>query len=59
MKDAYSESLLNKGKDMSYVNSVFEGVSTTSFFVSMLLVIITSIIGLKIGKIIYTKHFAK
>ncbi|MGY3703155.1 ABC transporter permease [Vagococcus martis] len=59
MKDAYSESLLNKGKDMSYVNSVFEGVSTASFFVSMLLVIITSIIGLKIGKIIYTKHFAK
>ncbi|RHH71323.1 MULTISPECIES: MptD family putative ECF transporter S component [Vagococcus] len=59
MKDAYSESLLNKGKDMSYVNSVFEGVSTASFFISMLLVIITSIIGLKIGKIIYTKHFAK
>ncbi|MGX4685821.1 MptD family putative ECF transporter S component [Vagococcus sp. JNUCC 83] len=59
MKDAYTDSLLAKGKDMTYVNSVFEGVSTASFFVSMILVVITSVIGLKIGQVIYNKHFAK
>ncbi len=59
MRDAYIDSLLAKGKDMTYVNSVFEGVSTASFFVSMILVVITSFVGLKIGQIIYNKHFAK
>jgi len=59
MKDAYTESLLARGKDMTYVNSVFEGVSTASFFISMILVVITSLIGLKIGQIIYNKHFVK
>ena len=59
MKDAYITSLLNRGKDMTYVNSVFEPITTMSFFISMGLTIVLSIIGLIIGQKIYQKHFAK
>ena len=59
MKEAYVDSLLKRGKDMSYVNSVFEPITTASFFVSMGLTIVFSIIGLLIGQKIYNKHFAK
>ncbi len=59
MKEAYIDSLLSQGKDMTYINSVFEPISTASFFVSMGLTILFSIIGLMIGQKIYNKHFAK
>lgn len=59
MKEAYVTSLTNRGKDMSYINSVFEPITTASFFVSMGLTILCSIIGLMIGQKIYNKHFAK
>lgn len=59
MKEAYIESLLKRGKDMSYVNSVFEPITTGTFFISMGLTVIFSIIGLMIGQKIYNKHFAK
>ncbi|MBO0476090.1 MptD family putative ECF transporter S component [Vagococcus sp. DIV0080] len=59
MKEAYIDSLLSRGKDMTYINSVFEPISTVSFFVSMGLTILFSIIGLMIGQKIYNKHFAK
>ena len=59
MKEAYIDSLLSRGKDMTYINSVFEPISTASFFVSMGLTILFSIIGLMIGQKIYNKHFAK
>lgn len=59
MKEAYIDSLLSRGKDMTYINSVFEPISTASFFVSMGLTILFSIIGLMIGQKIYNKHFSK
>lgn len=59
MKDAYVSSLLERGKDMTYVQSVFEPVTSVSFIVSMLLVVVTSLIGLKIGYSIYNKHFLR
>lgn len=59
MKEAYTESLLKRGKDMSYINSVFEPITTGTFFISMGLTVVCSIIGLIIGKRIYNKHFAK
>ncbi len=59
MKDAYVSSLLKRGKDMTYVQSVFEPVTSVSFIVSMLLVVVTSLIGLKIGYSIYNKHFLR
>ncbi|MBP2966672.1 MptD family putative ECF transporter S component [Acinetobacter baumannii] len=59
MKDAYIEALLKRGKDMSYVNSVFDPITTGTFFISMGLTIVCSIIGLLIGQKIYNKHFSK
>ncbi len=59
MKEAYVKSLLNRGKDMSYVNSVFEPITSASFFVSMGITFLFSILGLAIGQKIYQKHFSK
>ncbi len=59
MKEAYIESLTNRGKDMTYINSVFEPVATWSFFMSMGVTILFSVIGLIIGQKIYNKHFSK
>ena len=59
MKQAYIDSLLKRGKDMSYINSVFEPITTGTFFISMGLTILFSIIGLLIGQKIYNKHFSK
>lgn len=59
MKEAYQTSLLERGKDMTYVNTVFEPVTNISFVISMGMVVVCSIIGLKIGYIIYDKHFSK
>ncbi|HCM90852.1 MULTISPECIES: MptD family putative ECF transporter S component [Vagococcus] len=59
MKEAYVESLLNRGKDMTYVDSVFASISTATFFVSMGFLIIGSLVGLMLGKKIYQKHFSK
>ena len=58
MKEAYITSLVSKGKDMDYVNSVFEPITSVSFIVSMGLTIIMSLIGLSIGQRIYNKHFS-
>jgi energy-coupling factor transport system substrate-specific component len=38
---------------------VFEPITTGTFFISMGLTVIFSIIGLMIGQKIYDKHFAK
>ncbi|MDT2814289.1 MptD family putative ECF transporter S component [Vagococcus carniphilus] len=59
MKEAYVASLLNRGKDMTYVNSVFAPITTTSFFISMGATLVLSILGLTIGQKIYQKHFSK
>lgn len=59
MKEAYVASLLKRGKDMSYVNSVFEPVTTATFFISMGATLVLSILGLIIGRRIYDKHFSK
>lgn len=59
MKEAYVASLLKSGKDMSYVNSVFEPVTTATFFISMGATLVLSILGLIIGRRIYDKHFSK
>ncbi|MEG0733274.1 MAG: MptD family putative ECF transporter S component [Vagococcus sp.] len=59
MKEAYVASLLKRGKDMSYVNSVFEPVTTVTFFISMGATLVLSILGLIIGRRIYDKHFSK
>lgn len=59
MKEAYVASLLKRGKDMTYVKSVFEPITSVSFFISMGATIILSILGLMIGQKIYDKHFSK
>ena len=59
MKEAYLDSLLQRGKDQTYVDSVFAPVTTATFFISMGLIVVCSIIGLVIGKRIYQKHFSK
>lgn len=59
MKEAYVESLLKRGKDMSYVNSVFEPITKGTFFISMGLTVIFSIIGLMIGQKYITSTLLK
>ncbi|MGY3765980.1 MptD family putative ECF transporter S component [Vagococcus vulneris] len=59
MKEAYVESLIKRGKDQTYIESVFASISTTTFFVSTVLTIICGIIGMLIAQKIYKKHFKK
>ncbi len=59
MKNAYVDSLVARGKDAIYIDKVFAPITTTTFYVCVLAVIICSILGIMIGQKIYEKHFDK
>ncbi|MBO0446888.1 MptD family putative ECF transporter S component [Enterococcus ureilyticus] len=59
MKNAYVDSLVARGKDTVYIDKVFAPITTTTFYVCVVSVILCSIVGLLIGQRIYEKHFDK
>ncbi|MBM7687690.1 ABC transporter permease [Enterococcus ureilyticus] len=59
MKNAYVDSLVARGKDTVYIDKVFAPITTTTFYVCVVSVILCSIVGLLIGQKIYEKHFDK
>lgn len=59
MKDAYVESLLAKGKDASYIDSVFAHINTTTLWICIAATLVLSIIGGLFGQKMMKKHFKK
>ncbi|MBP1046098.1 MptD family putative ECF transporter S component [Enterococcus sp. BWM-S5] len=59
MKNAYVDSLVARGKDAAYIESVFAPVTTFSFYLCIFSVIIGGIAGMMLGRTLYNKHFSK
>ena len=59
MKNAYVASLVARGKDAAYIESVFAPVTTVSFYLCIFSVIIGSVAGMYIGRKLFNKHFSK
>lgn len=59
MKDMYITSLLNRGKDLAYVERIFAPINTNTFIASMSATIICGILGALFGYKLYCKHFDK
>ncbi|EOH99204.1 hypothetical protein UAY_01981 [Enterococcus moraviensis ATCC BAA-383] len=59
MKNAYIDSLIARGKDSVYIDKVFAPITTTTFYVCVVAVIVCSIVGIMIGQKVYEKHFDK
>lgn len=59
MKDMYISSLLNRGKDVAYIERIFAPINTYTFVSSMSATIICGILGALIGYKLYDKHFKK
>lgn len=59
MKDAYISSLLARGKDAAYINTLFGPINSGSFIVSMLAILVCALIGGFFGQKMMKKHFEK
>lgn len=59
MKDAYVASLVSKGKDATYINSLFEHINSSTLIICILATIILAIIGGIFGQKMMKKHFKK
>lgn len=59
MKDAYVENLLARGKDAAYISQVFNFISTGSFFLCVISIIVCALIGGYFGMKMVKKHFIK
>lgn len=59
MKDAYISNLVARGKDATYINTLFGPINSGSFVVSMLAILICALIGGFFGQKMMKKHFEK
>lgn len=59
MKDAYIASLNARGKDAAYISTLFSAISSGSFFLCMVLILICALIGGIFGQKMMKKHFEK
>lgn len=59
MKDAYIASLNARSKDAAYINTLFSAISSGSFFLCMILILICALIGGIFGQKMMKKHFEK
>lgn len=59
MKDAYISNLVARGKDTTYINTLFGPINSGSFVVSMLAILICALIGGFFGQKMMKKHFEK
>ena len=58
MKRAYINELASRGKSQAYIDHVFSAITSTSFIVCIISILISSVIGMMIGLKIYRKYFA-
>ena len=59
MKDAYAASLQARGKDVAYIDGVFDNINTGTFFISMIAILVCAILGGWFGQCMMKKHFIK
>ena len=59
MKDAYAASLQARGKDVAYIDGVFDNINTGTFFISMIAILACAILGGWFGQRMMKKHFIK
>lgn len=59
MKDAYIASLVARGKDAAYINTIFGPINTGSFVLCVVLIAICAVIGGLFGQKMMKKHFVK
>ncbi|WP_321382650.1 MptD family putative ECF transporter S component [uncultured Enterococcus sp.] len=59
MKNAYIDSLVARGKDATYIESVFAPITTFSLYLCIFSVIVGGILGITVGYALYNKHFSK
>ena len=59
MKDAYLANLTARGKDATYINTLFAPINTGSFFASMAAILVCAVIGGIFGQRMMKKHFEK
>jgi len=59
MKDAYIANLTARGKDATYINTLFAPINGGSFVASMLAILVCAVLGGIFGQKMMKKHFEK
>ncbi len=59
MKDAYIDSLVARGKDAAYINTIFAPINTMSFVCCVVAIAVCAIVGGLFGQKMMKKHFVK
>ena len=59
MKDAYVASLVARGKDAAYIETLFGPINTGSFIACVVLIAVCAIVGGLFGQKMMKKHFVK
>ena len=59
MKDAYIANLTARGKDATYINTLFAPINSGSFVVSMVAILVCALLGGWFGQRMMKKHFEK
>lgn len=59
MKDAYLANLTARGKDATYINTLFAPINSGSFVLSMAAILVCGVIGGLFGQRMMKKHFVK
>jgi energy-coupling factor transport system substrate-specific component len=57
MKNAYEQSLVARGKSQAYIDQVFKPITTASFVMVVVTIVIGSLVGIWLARRIYQKHF--
>ena len=59
MKDAYIANLTARGKDASYINTLFAPINSGSFLVCIVAILVCALLGGLFGQKMMKKHFEK
>ena len=59
MKDAYIANLTARGKDATYINTLFVPINSGSFVASMIAILVCALLGGIFGQKMMKKHFEK
>ena len=59
MKDAYIANLTARGKDATYINTLFAPINSGSFVASMVAILVCAVLGGLFGQKMMKKHFEK
>ncbi len=59
MKDKYVANLVERGKDMAYIDRVFSHINMGTFWLCIVAILVAAVIGGLFGQKMVKKHFAK